>query len=291
MANKGKLKWRPGRANRSVFGNFFVAFILITFAFLMAIPLYYAIVSSLKPFDEIFTFPPKFYVVNPTLDNFFDLFLIFKNSDIPFSRYIFNSVLVSVISTFVHIFFSSMAAYPLAKNEFRGKKQLFSVVLLALLFVPQVTFLPQYVIMAKLGLINTYLSLIFPFIGSSLGLFLMKQFIEVIPVSLIEAARMDGASEFNIYYRIIMPNVKPAWLTLTIFTFQAAWNNTGQVFIYNEELKTLPTAIGQIVSSNAIARMGVSAASTVFLMIPPIMLFVLSQSQVLQTMTHAGIKE
>ena len=168
---------------------------------------------------------------------------------------------------------------------------LFSIVVLALLFVPQVTSLPQYIIMARLGWINTYLCLICPFIGSSLGLFLMKQFMEGIPTSLIEAARIDGASEFGIFFRIVMPNVKPAWLTLMIFTFQSAWNSTGQTFIFDEELKMLPIAVTQIISSNAIARMGVGMASTVFLMIPPIVLFILSQSQVIQTMAHAGIKE
>ncbi len=279
------------KANRSLAGTVVVFFLLVLFGILMAVPLYYAIVSSLKPFEEIFVFPPKFYVVNPTLDNFTDLFLIFANSTVPFSRYVFNSFFVSVVCTVAHIILASMAAYPLAKNDFRGKNTIFSIVLLALLFVPQVTFLPQYIIMAKLGWINTYLALICPFIGSSLGLFLMKQFMEGIPGSLIEAARIDGAGEFGIFWWIVMPNVKPAWLTLTIFTFQAAWNSSGQTFIFNEELKLLPIAVSQVVASNSIARMGVGMASTVFLMVPPIVLFILSQSRVIQTMAHAGIKE
>ena len=151
--------------------------------------------------------------------------------------------------------------------------------------------MPQYIIIARLGWINTYLAVICPFLGSSLGLFLMKQFMEVIPLSLIEAARIDGAREMRIWLRIVMPNVKPAWLTLTIFTFQAAWNSTGSSFIFDEELKMLPVAIAQIVASSSVARMGVAMASTVFLMLPPIVLFVVSQSQVIQTMAHAGIKE
>lgn len=285
------LHLRRKTANRSPFGNFLVILLLALMCFCMVIPLYYAIVSSLKPFEELFVFPPKFYVVSPTLQNFRDLFIIFANSAVPFTRYIFNSLFVSVTATVLHILLSSMAAYPLAKNEFRGKKVLFSLIMLALLFTAQVTFLPQYIIIARLGWINTYLAVICPFLGSSLGLFLMKQFMEVIPLSLIEAARIDGAREMRIWLQIVMPNVKPAWLTLTIFTFQAAWNSTGSSFIFDEELKMLPVAIAQIVAGSSVARMGVAMASTVFLMLPPIVLFVASQSQVIQTMAHAGIKE
>lgn len=288
---KRRLRLRRKQANRSLTGNAFVVFLLLFFAVLMAVPLVYAIASAFKPFEEIFIFPPRLYVVNPTTDNFRDLFLIFADSTVPFARYIFNSVVISVISTVLHIFFASLAAYPLAKIEFRGKKLLNTLIMLALLFVPQVTFLPQYIIMARLGWINTYQAVICPFIGTSMGLFLMKQFMETMPLSLVEAARIDGASEFGICFKIIMPNVKPAWLTLAIFTFQSAWNTTGGSFIYDEELKMLPTAISQAVASNAIARMGVGSASTVFLMIPPILFFILSQSRIIQTMAHAGIKE
>ena len=282
---------RRKKSNRSLTGNLFVIFLLLAFAALMVVPLVYAVASAFKPFEEIFIFPPKLYVINPTWENFQDLFRIFADSTVPFIRYVFNSVVVSVACTLMHIFFASMAAYPLAKIEFRGKRVLMELVMLALLFVPQVTFLPQYIIMARLGWINTYQAVIFPFVGTSMGLFLMKQFMEVMPMSLIEAARIDGASEFGICFRIIMPNVKPAWLTLAIFTFQSAWNTTGGSFIYDEELKMLPTAISQLVASNTIARMGVGMASTVFLMIPPILFFILSQSRIIQTMAHAGIKE
>ena len=258
--------------------------------FCMVIPLYYAIVSSLKPFEELFVFPPKFYVVSPTLQNFRDLFIIFANSSVPFSRYIFNSLFVSVTATVLHILLSSMAAYPLAKNEFCGKRVLFSLIMLALLFTAQVTFLPQYIIIARLGWINTYLAVICPFLGSSLGLFLMKQFMEVIPLSLIEAARIDGAREMRIWLRIVMPNVKPAWLTLAIFSFQGLWNGTNSTYIYSEQYKSLPYALSQIAAGGVI-RTGVSSAVSVIVLIVPLLLFILTQSRIVETMATSGMKE
>ncbi len=282
---------RRKKANRSMLGNGFVIFLLLFFAAAMAIPLYYAIINAFKPYEEIFIFPPKFYVVNPTGENFADLFAMFSGSQVPFLRYVANSVVVSVVATAAHILLASMAAYPMAKNQFRGKKQLDSLITLALLFVPSVTSLPSYIIMAKLGFIDTYFSIICPFIGGSMGLFMMKNFMSVIPTTLIEAARIDGASEFRIYAQIIMPNVKPASMTLLMLTFQSAWNSTGGSFIFTEQIKMLPTAMSQLIASNTIARMGVSAASTVFLMIPPILMFIISQSRVVKTMAHAGIKE
>jgi len=282
---------RQKRVNRSTAGTIGIWLFLLIFGTFMALPLVYALVSSLKPYEEIFVFPPKLYVINPTWDNFNDLFDLFSNSLMAFSRYVFNSLFITVACVVLHVLFSSMAAYPLAKNQFRGKKVIFTTVTVSLLFVSQVTFLPQYVIMAKLSLINTYGALIFPFVGASLGLFLMKQFMEQIPLAIIESARIDGASEYRIYAKIIMPNVKPAWLTLVIFTFQSVWNCTGQSLIFNEELKLLPTAISQITASNSITRMGMGMASTVFLMVPPILIFVFSQSRIIETMAYAGIKE
>lgn len=277
--------------NRGLAGNIMVYVVLALVGAFLALPLIYALASSIKPYEEIFVFPPKFYAVHPTLDNFRDLFFLCSNSLVPFTRYLFNSVIVSLVVTVGHIFLASMAAYPLAKNEFVGRDTIFSIILAALLFVPQVTFLPQYIIMAKLNLLDTLGAVIVPNLGSSLGLFLMKQFMEQIPTSIIEAPRIDGASEFKIVFRIVLPNVKPAWLTLGIFTFQTIWNGTGQNIIFSEQKKLLPAMLAQITSENQIARMGVGMAATVFLMIPPIIFFVISQSKVIKTMAFAGIKE
>lgn len=277
--------------NRSRIGNILVWVLLIVAGLFMSVPLIYAVASSLKPFEEIYLFPPKLYVINPTLDNFKNLFSLSQDSVVPFSRYLFNSLFVAVCTTVLQIVFASMAAYPLAKGDFPGKDALFSVIVFSLMFVSQVTFLPQYIIMAKLKLLNTYFSLLLPAIGSSMGLFLMKQFMEQIPIAIIESARLDGASEFRIVFSLVFPNVKPAWLTLAIFTFQGMWNTSGSSYIFDEDLKLLPMALSQITASNSLSRMGVGMATTVILMIPPIVFFIISQSNVVKTMAFAGIKE
>jgi len=284
-------KMKKRLLNRSRFGNGLVYLLLILVGAFLSIPLIYTVASSLKPFEEMFLFPPRIFVKNPTVANFDTLFTLSKDSAVPFSRYIFNSFFVSVVSTVVQIIFATMAAYPLAKNDFPGKNVIFSLVVGSLLFVPQVTSVPQYIIIANFKLINSYWALILPALGTSMGLFLLKQFMEQIPLSIIESARLDGASEFRIVFSLIFPNVKPAWLTLAIFTFQATWNTTGTSFIFDEQLKMLPTALGQLSLSSAIGRMGVSMAAAVILMVPPILLFVVSQSNVVKTMAFAGIKE
>ncbi len=279
------------RVTRSLGGNLLSALVLFLLGIFMALPLVYVISASLKPFDEIFTFPPKILVRNPTLDNFTDLFILCSNSLIPFSRYIFNSLFVTVSATVLHVIFASMAAYPLAKNKFPLKNAIFGLVVTCLLFVPQVTATPSYIIMSKLNWINTYAAQIFPAVGGSMGLFLMKQFMETLPISLMESARLEGANEFTIFHRIIMPNVKPAWLTLIIFVFQGLWNSTSSTVVYDEQFKTLQIAMTQFYTGAGIARMGVTFAALVFLMALPIGLFIVLQSRVIETMAFAGIKE
>lgn len=279
------------RATRSVGGNVVVIICLVIMGVFMALPLYYAIVASLKPYEEIFVFPPKLYVKRPTLDNYISLFTSFSDSLVPFSRYVMNSVLVTGLTTLLGVLSGSMAAYPLAKNPFRGRNFLFNIVVTSLLFVPQVTFVPQYIILARLGWINSYKTLILPAVGSSLGLFLMKQFMEQLPDSMLEAARIDGASEYRICFGVVLPNVKPALLTVILFVFQSAWNNRGQTFIFDEELKLLPVAVSDIVASNGIAYMGMGSAATVLLMLPPIILFILTQRRIVETMAFAGLKD
>jgi len=283
-----KIKKKNGR---SLGGNMMVYIVLICFGVFFALPLVLAIVTSFKPFEEIFIFPPRFYVRNPTLDNFSTLFLLAGNSLVPFSRYIVNSLFLSVSVTLLSIIVSSAAAYPLAKNDFPGKRAISGVVVSSLLFVPAVTSVPAYMIIAKLGLLNTYAAVILPGLGASFGVFLMKQFMEGIPYSIIEATKIDGGSEYTILFRVVMPIIQPAWLTLAIFSFQSSWGNGGLGFIFDERLKFLPTAITELTSGNLIARMGVSSAAAVILMIPPIVFFVFSQSRILETMAHAGIKE
>lgn len=292
--DKIKKKYRfslvQNNINGSAGGTAFIVFILVLFGSFMILPFVYSILQSLKPPEELFRFPPRFFVVNPSLKSFTQLFTIANTSWVPFSRYLINSIFITVVGTFGQVIFASMAAFPLSKFKFPGSKFIFNIVVWSLLFTGGVTAIPTYIVMAKLHLINTHWSLILPTVGSSMGLFLMKQFMEQIPMSLIESARIDGAGQMTIWFKIAMPNVRPAWLTLVIFAFQGLWNNTGGGYIYKEQLKTLPAALSQITSSG-MSRVGAAAAASVLLMIPPIITFLITQSNVIKTMAHSGIKD
>ena len=286
---KYKIK-KTKRVNRSTGGNVLVFLMLVILGGFMLMPVVYTVVQAFKPMEELFLFPPRFTVSNPTVKNFKLIGQLIDNLWVPFSRYTFNSVFVSAAGTAGNVIIASMAAYPLAKNDFPGKKFLFRIVTVALLFSGGVLGLAQYIIMAKLHMINTYWALILPSVATPMGLFLMKQFMEGISTSLLEAARIDGMNEFRIYWSIVMPNVKPAWLTMIIFAFQGMWSMTGGNFIYKEELKMLPTALAQI-QSGGIARAGVAAAANLLMFIPPVLMFLITQSSIMETMAHAGIKE
>lgn len=276
--------------NRSHFGNFTIFLMLVLVGIFMGLPLYYSVIQSLKPVEERFIFPPRFYVVNPTGKNFTQLFQLVSDLTVPFSRYLFNSVFISIVGTGVGVLIGAMAAYPFAKKKFPGKDGMWKLIMLTLLFSGGVTALPAYIIKAKLGLLNTYWVLILPSLASTLHMFLLRQFMLQIPDSLLDAAKLDGANDFVIFMNVIMPNVKPAWMTVMVLSFTNVWNTGSAGVIFKEELKLLPTALSQI-SAGGIARSGAAAAASVLLMIPPIVSFVLTQSKMLQTMAHSGIKD
>ena len=278
------------KLNRSHFGNFMIFFMLVLIGIFMGLPLYYNVIQSLKPVEERFIFPPRFYVVNPTGVNYSQLFQLVSDLTVPFSRYLFNSVFISIVSTGVGCLIGAMAAYPFAKKKFPGKNGLWKLIMMTLLFSGGVTGLPAYIIKAKLGLLNTYWVLILPTLASTLHMFLLRQFMLQIPDSLLDAAKLDGANDFMIFMNVIMPNVKPAWMTVMVLSFTSIWNTGSAGVIFKEELKLLPTALSQI-AAGGIARSGASAAASVLLMIPPIVSFVLTQSKMLQTMAHSGIKD
>lgn len=278
------------KPNRSKIGDIALYLFLIFIAYLMVLPLIFAVGNALKPLDELFKFPPRLLAQNPTLDNFADLFVTMGKSWVPFSRYIFNTVFITGVGTAGHLIIASMGAFVLAKYDFPGGKTFFNVVVVALMFNGYVTAIPNYLILNKLGLIDTYWAVIIPAFASPMGLFLMKQFMEGLPMSLIEAAKIDGASEWKIFMQIVMPNVKPAWLTVIIFSVQGLWNNKAGTFIYSEERKTLVAALQQI-QSGGIARTGQGAAVTVVLMIVPIAIFIASESQIIETMASSGLKD
>ncbi len=275
-------KRKMGMDNRrSKIGNGFVVVLLLLLGAFMAFPLYYTLIQSLKPSEELFQFPPRLYVLRPTLEHYTELSQLMSNMWVPFSRYLFNTLFVTLAGTVFHVLFAGMAAYPLAKHKFPGRDALFAVILLGLMFVGQVTFLPSFIIIAKLHMLNTYWAYICPSIGASLGLFLIKQFIEQIPDALIEAARIDGAKEWRVYFRIVMPNIQ----------FVNIWNGLSKELVYDEQLKVVKVALEQVSASNAYARMGSGMAGSVLLMIPPIVVFILMQRNVVETMTFAGMKD
>ena len=278
------------RTTRSLAGNIFNLLFLSILGVFMAMPLVYVVCNAFKPIDELYLYPPRFFVQNPTLDNLKDLMTIMNNSWVPISRYFFNTLFVTVAGTTGHVIFASMAAYVLEKHHFYGSKAFFGLVVLTLMFSPTVTSIPNFVIMSGLHLVDTYWALIIPPIGSALGLFLMKQFMVTVHDSLLEAAKIDGAGELRIFFGIVMPTVKPAWLTLIIFSFQSLWNSTGGVLIRSEQLKPLPYALNQIMAGGY-ARAGAASAVGLVLMSVPIIVFILSQSQILDTMSTSGIKE
>lgn len=272
-------------------GDVFMFLFLLLVAAFMSLPMVYAIVNALKPLDEMWIFPPRLWVRNPTLQNFRDLFSIMQNSLVPFTKYLFNTVFITVVGTAGHLIMASMCAYALAKREFRGKNVLFTLVVFSLMFNAAVTTIPNFMIVSWLGLIDTIWALIIPAFGSSLGLYLMKQFMEQLPDTLLEAAEIDGAGEWMKFWRIAMPNVKSAWLTLTVFSVQSLWNISVTNFVYKEELKPLGVAFTQAVAAGTISRAGVSAAVTVVMMSVPIVVFLCTQSRIIETMTASGIKE
>lgn len=276
--------------NRSRIGDFFLYIFLVLVAVAMIFPMVYAINSALKPLDELFMFPPKIFAQNPTLDNFSDLFVNMGKAWVPFSRYVFNTVFITAAGTFGHLIVASMGAFVLAKYDFPGGKTFFNIVVVALMFNYYVTAIPNYLILNKLGWIDTHWAVIVPAFAAPMGLFLMKQFMEGLPMSLVEAAKIDGANEWRVFTGIVMPNVKPAWLTLIIFSVQSLWNNKAATYIYSEEKKTLVYALQQI-QSGGIARTGQGAAVTVIVMIVPIIIFIASESQILETMASSGLKD
>lgn len=282
-------KDRKKTLSRSTGGTVVIfAFLAIIGAF-MLLPVVYVVVTAFKPLNEILAYPPKFFVRNPVLTNFSDLIEITQETWVPFERSLFNSLFIACAGTVAYIFIASMAAYPLAKNKSKYISFCYQVVVLAILFRPEVTRTPLYIIISKMGMVNTPWALMFPVLAGSFGVFLMRQFMMTIPDAMIEAAKVDGAGDFLIFRKLVMPMVKPAWMTLAIFTFKDLWNTGESQYIYEETLKTL-TAVMQSVSSAGIARAGAGAAVALIMMIPPVTVFVISQSSVMETMATTGIK-
>lgn len=279
------------RLSRSVAGTIGIWSFLVLVSAFMVLPMVYSIIQSVKPLEEIFAYPPRFFVQHPTLDNFRQVLVLTDNLWVPFSRYLTNSILVTVTGTALYVLISSMAAYPLAKARFFGSQVIGNLIVFTLLFTAEVTQIPKYLIVSMLHLVDTQAAIILPYCASTMGVFLMKQFmVSAIPDSTLEAARIDGASEYKIFSHIVLPSVKPAWMTLVIFAFKDLWNNGYEsVYIYSENLKGL-TNVMSTISTGGLGRSGPAAAVAVLMMVPPIVIFLYSQSSVMETMTHSGLK-
>ena len=276
---------------RSAAGDAGITVILVILGVFMFLPMLYVLMQSLKPLDELWMYPPRFYVMAPTFKNYRDLFTLMNISWVPFSRYIFNTVFTSVAGTFGHLLLASMAAYALAKIKFPGRNAMFQMVQMSLMFNATVTAITQFILMSALGWLDSYLAIIVPAWCSSLGLYLMKQFMDTnVNDSVLESARLDGAGEFKTFWVIAMPMVKPAWLTLIIYSFQGLWNAGASMYIYSEQYKSFNYAIGQILAGG-IKRQGAAGAAQVIMMLVPISVFVISQSNIIETMGSSGMKD
>ncbi len=279
------------RYTRSRAGNVALVLFLVAGGLFSMLPLIYCVSTSFKPLDELLIFPPRFFVHRPTIGNYTILPDLMASLKVPLSRYVFNSVIITLFTTFVYILVALMAAYAISKGTFKGRNAIFWTVQFALMFNAYTLAVPQYLIFSKLGLIDTYWIYILPPMASTMGVFLGKQYIEgYVPDALLEAAKIDGANQFKVFWSIVMPTIKPIWLTLLLFTFRDIWAMVPSGKIFSEELKILPQVVTQITAGGT-ARAGSAMAVTVIMMIPPIIVFLVSQSSVAESMSSAGIKE
>lgn len=292
----------PKRFDRSQI-KFFAYLIPITV--IMGLPILFIVFNAFKPLDELLTYPPKFITLRPTLENFYNLIATSTNKAIPMSRYLFNSVLSTALVVFFSLAITIMAAYCMSKKKYKLKNALFAVNEAALMFVSVAVAIPRYFIVSKLGLTDSFWAHVIPLLAMPVGLYLVKQFIDDLPDSLIEAARIDGADDYTILWRIVIPNITPALATVAILAFQASWNSTeaSNFFINNEALKSFSfymstltanagntsAMVGQL-SGNAVAGLGMQAAAVLIMFIPNLILFILLQSRVMNTMSHSGMK-
>lgn len=281
------------RNKKSAFLWTIVYILLIALALFTCLPLVYLISTAFKPMSELYLFPPTFFVQHPTLENFSTLLTSLSSSAVPFTRYIFNSLFITILIVIGTVFVCTMGAYALVKHHPPGSKFFFNLVVAALMFSPYVTQIPRFIIINQIGLADSLLAVILPSIASAYNFFLIKQFVEQLPDTMIEAARLDGAGEFYIYRKIIMPMLAPACSTLVVFSFVAAWNDffSPLIYINDEAMKTLPLALNTISSGGGgIGRAGAVAASAMVMTLPTVIVYTAMQRKVMQTMMYSGIK-
>lgn len=288
---RGRRMYRLNRADH--FQKLMYIFLTLLAAF-MLLPLIYIFNNALKPYSELFIYPPSIFVQHPTIQSFIELFNVTGSSYIPVSRYLFNSIGTTVLMVVCVTLVSAMCAYPLSKHKFPGHEALFALILLTLMFAPETMGIPRYLVASHLGIMNTYWGHILPYLAAPVSVFLLKQFVDQVPNELIEAAKMDGATESTIFLRIVIPMIMPAIATVAILTFQGAWGNTesSRLFMQDEAMKTFPFFLTTLTNglANSVARQGAAAAAAVVLFLPNFLIFLYFQRKVIATMAHSGIK-
>jgi ABC-type glycerol-3-phosphate transport system permease component len=289
MAYKGK-RINPQKFER---GQIKIIILLLPLVIFMAMPIIFIANHAFKPMEELFAFPPTFFVKNPTLENFTKLIKFSRTSGIPLSRYIFNSAIVTVLTVGCSLLFTTCAAFALAKIKFKGRNMMMQINQIAIMFVSTAVLIPRYLVICKLGMIDTIWAHVLPLVAYPVALFLVKQFVEQVPDSLIEAAYMDGATDFQVYRKVIIPMIRPAIATAAILIFQQVWTNmeTSNYYINDDSMKTLTFYMNSLVNANnTVAGQGMSAAATLIMFIPNLVLFIILQNSVMNTMANSGIK-
>lgn len=268
--------------------------LLVLLSIFMLLPLIYIFNHAFKPYHELFIYPPNIFVREPSIQNFIELVNITKSTAVPVTRYVFNSLVVTALAVVAITIVSAMCAYPISKHKFPGHKAVFATILLTLLFVPEVVSIPRYLIVSHLGIFNTYWGHVLPLVAVPTGVFLMKQFIDQLPDELLDSAKIDGAKEFTLFLRIVIPVIMPAVATVGIIAFNSAWTNgeTSSMFMQDEEMRTFPFYVETLTSglANSVARQGAAAAAAMILFLPNLIMFLAFQSKVIATMAHSGIK-
>lgn len=284
---------RRKKLKKLTFSWFLVYVFMIIMVAFTALPLLYMVSTAFKPIDELFIYPPRFFVKKPTLQNFIDLLVAISSQTVPFTRYLFNSLFITVITVTTTVVVSCMGAYSMTKLNLPYGRFIFQIIVAALMFSPHVTQIPTYMVVNYMGLVNTYWALIIPKIAVAYNIFLVKQFMEQLPIVYIESARLEGAGEIRVFWQIIMPMMKPAWSTLVVFSFVANWNDyfSPLIYITSQAMKTAPLALQTITGgAGTIARVGAGGAATFLMTLPTIIIFTVMQGKVMQTMAYSGIK-
>lgn len=289
MAYKGK-RINPKKFESS---QLKIILIILPLVIFMAMPLVFIVNHAFKPMEELFAFPPTFFVKNATLENFTQLIKFSRTSGIPLSRYVFNSIIVTVLTVGTSLLFTTCAAFALAKIKFKGRNMMMQINQIAIMFVAVAVLIPRYLVICNLGMIDTVWAHVLPLAAMPVALFLVKQFVEQVPDSLIEAAYMDGATDFQVYRKLIIPMIKPAIATATILVFQQVWTNmeTSNYYINDDGMKTLTFYMNSLVNvNNTVSGQGIAAAATLIMFVPNLILFIILQNSVMNTMAHSGIK-